>query len=174
MRSVLFGLLLAGAVSSAHALESITLVYGEGNNVNVFGLEPHSSEWRRWPVDGRWELSAYGMASVAYWRAREETLHKQLWDFAVAPVIRMERASGGETPYFEASLGAHYLSAQQINGNRAFSTNFQFGEFVAAGLRFGSQHRLEVSLRLQHVSNGGIRNPNPGLTFVSLALGCHL
>jgi len=25
-------------------------------------------------------------------------------------------------------------------------------------------------VRLQHVSNGGIRNPNPGLTFTSMAL----
>jgi lipid A 3-O-deacylase len=60
------------------------------------------------------------------------------------------------------------LSARRINGRREFSTRFQFGEFIGAGVLFGPRRELGVGVRLQHVSNGGIRNPNPGLTFVSV------
>jgi len=169
MRSLVAAALLSLA-ASAHALDGVSLVYGEGNHVGVYAVEVRSGDWRRWQLGESWRLSAYGVGSVAYWRAREESAHKELWDFAIAPVLRLERPREGVVPYFEASLGGHLLSKRQINGNREFSTAFQFGEFVGAGLLFGPRQDVGLGLRLQHVSNGGIKNPNPGLTFVSAAL----
>jgi hypothetical protein len=168
-------LLVAAALlcaSSAQALDGVAIVYGQGNSVDVFAVEARSGAWRRWALGELWRLSAYTQASIANWRAREEeTEHRELWDFGIAPVLRLERPRAGVVPYLEASLGAHLLSRRQINGNREFSTAFQFGEFVGAGVAFGARHELDLALRVQHVSNGGIKNPNPGLTFVSLALG---
>ena len=169
MRSLIAATLLSVS-ASAQALEGFSLLYGEGNHVGVYGVEARWGDWRQWQLSERWRLSAYGMGSLAYWRAREESEHKELWDVGVAPVLRLERLRDGVAPYFEASLGAHLLSSRQINGNRAFSTSFQFGEYVGAGLLFGPRHNVGVALRLQHVSNGGIENPNPGLTFVSAAM----
>lgn len=167
MRWLIAAMLLG--TSSAHAVDGVSLVYGQGNSVDVFAVQARSGAWRRWALGEAWRLSAYTVASVANWRAREETEHRELWDLGIAPVFRLERAR--TLPYLEASLGAHLLSRRQINGNREFSTAFQFGEFVGAGVAFGARHELDLALRLQHVSNGGIKNPNPGLTFVSLALG---
>jgi hypothetical protein len=171
MRSLIAAALLCGAITSAHAVDGVSLIYGQGNNVDVFGVEARSDEWRRWPVGANWRLSAYGVGSIAYWRAREETEHKELWDFGAAPALRLQGTrTSGAVPYVEASLGVHLLSSRQINGNRAFSTSFQFGEFVGAGVLFGPRQEFGLGMRLQHVSNGGIENPNPGLTFVSAAL----
>ena len=111
------------------------------------------------------------MGSIANWRAREHTEHKELWDFGIAPVLRLQRSTEGTVPYLEASLGVHLLSKRHINGNREFSTAFQFGEFVGAGLLFGARQNVGLGLRLQHVSNGGIKNPNPGLSFASVSAG---
>ena len=169
MRSLIAAALLC-ASASAQALDSVAFVYGEGNHAGVYAGELRTDEWRRWPLGSRWQLSAYGMGSIGYWRAREETVHKELWDFGLAPVLRLEKPREGAMPYFEASLGVHMLSGRHINGNREFSTNFQFGEYVAAGLAFGARHQYGVDLRLHHVSNGGIRNPNPGLTYVAAGL----
>src|SRR5438046_9455519 len=169
MRSLLAAALLFSA--SAHAVDGISLVYGQGNSVDVFGIEARSGEWRRWPIGEAWRLLVHGMGSIAYWRAREQTEHKELWDFGIAPVLRLQRTrSEGTVPYLEASLGVHLLSKRHINGNREFSTAFQFGEFVGAGLLFGPRQELGLGLRLQHVSNGGIKNPNPGLSFASVVL----
>jgi len=170
MRSVLAAALLCSAATSAHAVEGISLIYGQGNSVDVFGIEARTGEWRRWQLGNAWHMSAYGMGSVANWHAREHTENKELWDFGLAPVLRLERPGAGAVPYVEASLGAHLLSRRRINGNREFSTAFQFGEFVGGGVLFGPRQNFGIGVRLQHVSNGGIRNPNPGLTFTSVAL----
>jgi lipid A 3-O-deacylase len=71
-------------------------------------------------------------------------------------------------PYLEASVGLHLLSHTQINETRQFSTAFQFGEFLGAGVAFGDNYRYDIALRIQHVSNGGIKNPNDGLTYGAL------
>ena len=170
MRSVVAVVLLLISAST-QALDGVSFIYGSGDHVGVYGLEARSADWRRWQLGESWRLCAYGIGSLAYWRAREDSEHKELWDFGVAPVLRLQQArASGAVPYLEGSLGVHLLSKRQINGDRDFSTAFQFGEFVGAGVLFGPRQNVGLALRLQHISNGGIKNPNPGLTFVSAAL----
>nr|WP_311732042.1 acyloxyacyl hydrolase [Variovorax paradoxus] len=45
-------------------------------------------------------------------------------------------------------------------------TRFQFTEQLGIGRNFGAQGEHELSLRLRHFSNAGIRKPNPGENFV--------
>lgn len=169
MKAALLAALLLVAATHAQAVDGVGLVYGRGNNVDVLALEASSAEWRSWPRGNGDRVSLYGIGSIAYWHAREPTEHKQLWDLGFAPVVRLERPRGsGATAFLEASFGVHLLSKRRINGHRAFGTSFQFGEFVGAGLLFGARRQLGLGVRLQHVSNGGIRDPNPGLTFVSI------
>jgi hypothetical protein len=40
--------------------------------------------------------------------------------------------------------------------------------WLALGRSFGSGDRHEIALRAKHFSNGGVREPNPGLNFVQL------
>jgi hypothetical protein len=45
------------------------------------------------------------------------------------------------------------------------STAFQFGEFVGTGVNFGDRGEYGVGVRIQHISNGCIKQPNYGATF---------
>src|SRR5258708_14345808 len=104
MRSWVAGAFLCGAANSAHAVGGISLVYGQGNSVDVFGAELRTSEWRRWQLGDTWRVSAYGTGSVANWRAREHTENKELWDFGVVPRLRLARRPAAPAPGREATF----------------------------------------------------------------------
>ena len=90
-------------------------------------------------------------------------------------MARLEYSAGGSLiPYIEVSIGLNLLSQTQINEDRDFSTGLQFGEFLGAGVSFGGRHQFDIGLRLQHVSNGGIKNPNDGLTYGAPVIRYHL
>ena len=96
-----------------------------------------------------------------------------IYDVGLTPVFRLEGTAPGSA-YFEAAIGFHLLSDLQIDHDRPFSTRFQFGDHIGVGRRFGPRERYDLSLRLQHLSNGGIRRPNPGIDFLQLRFQYHL
>ena len=49
--------------------------------------------------------------------------------------------------------------------------NFQFTSHVTVGTRFGRGDRWEAGVRVQHISNAGIEDENPGLNFVMFEVG---
>jgi hypothetical protein len=57
MRSLLAAALLCGA-TSAQAVDGISLIYGQGNSVDIFGVELRSGDWRRWQLGDSWRVSA--------------------------------------------------------------------------------------------------------------------
>ena len=120
---------------------------------------PHPEQLaeRRW--DWYWELS------LGNWHSETGTVH----DLGVTPVLRYARHPRGW--YFEGGIGAHIFSDSHVSTDTDFSTRFQFGDHLGLGYRF---HTYNLSLRLQHLSNGGMRNPNPGINSVQLRLLYHL
>ncbi|AWQ06866.1 acyloxyacyl hydrolase [Bordetella bronchiseptica] len=77
--------------------------------------------------------------------------------------------AGPQSPwFFEAGLGGSVADGLYNSGRRRFSTTFQFTEVLAVGYRFGPERAYEVSLRVQHFSNAGIKKPNPGENFMFL------
>lgn len=79
--------------------------------------------------------------------------------------------AGPQSPwFFEAGLGGSVTDGLYNSGERRFSTAFQFTEVLAVGYRFGPEKAYEVSLRVQHFSNAGIKKPNPGENFMFLRL----
>jgi hypothetical protein len=165
------GLVLCAASQCAYCVDSVSVQVGTGNYVNVAGIGLGSAEWKRWAISQRWSLSVYGTAGLAYWRGNCDAPNNNLVDLSAAPVARFERGGGGSLlPYIEASIGVHLLSRSQLNESRDFSTGFQFGEFLGAGVSFGGRHQVDIGLRVQHVSNGGIKNPNDGLTYGALVI----
>lgn len=105
-----------------------------------------ASQWRG-PYDGgRRSISQIG--AIATWRYRFD---------------------GGASPWFvEGGLGVSVMDRLYRTDGRSFSTAFQFTEAIGAGYSFGTNGRHELSLRLQHFSNAGIKKPNPGENFVRL------
>jgi hypothetical protein len=52
--------------------------------------------------------------------------------------------------------------------HKEFSTRFNFYDTIGIGRSFGDHRQHEVSLRWAHVSNAGIKEPNPGENFIQL------
>jgi len=107
---------------------------------------------KRWHKAGYWELSA------GVWDNPQESTA----DIGLTPVFRFERA----WVYVEAAIGAHLVQTR-ISAHRTFSTALQFGDHVGAGIHSG---RYDLGLRIQHLSNGGVSSPNPGINFVLVRL----
>jgi len=146
------------------------LTGGHNTSVNVYGL---ALDWDFWRGDSSVEAGGFDArlaSGLAYWHGNEHpTSHASLWDLSLMPMLRWT-ASGTTAPRFlaEGRIGMHLLSATRINNDQVFSTAFQFGEWVGTGLTFGQDHRYELELYLQHVSNANIKKPNDGLTYLGI------
>ena len=142
----------------AQALDSLSAETGHGTR--DVGLWRLGASWRQHPEflkDTRWSL--HWEATVGGWHGDLGTVH----DVGVTPVWRYARYGRGM--YFEGAIGFHILSDSHINSDLGFSTRFQFGDHLGVGYRF---EKYDFGLRLQHLSNGGMRNPNPGINFLIL------
>jgi len=165
VKQFLAALLLAVSLP-VHALDSVSAEYGVGTHaVDMWRL---GLQWQAPPFDwmkkhDRW--SWYWDVSIGGWHGDEGTVH----DFGVTPVFRYMKASHGF--YLEGGIGAHLLSDSHINSDLGFSTRFQFGDHIGVGVRRG---QYDIGLRLQHLSNAGLRNPNPGVNFLQLHLAYEL
>ena len=99
--------------------------------------------------------------ALGQWKSDAGTMH----DLSITPVLRW--APGDRGAYLEGAIGLHLLSDSHISSDTDFSTRFQFGDHLGAGYRW---RRYDLALYAQHISNGGMRNPNPGMNFVALRL----
>ncbi len=122
--------------------------------------------WRR--DFGRTELSGVTEAYVSHWSARSENQRHGYTQVGLLPVIRM-RLDGGRSPwFFEGGIGLSYLDNLYRRQDKQFSTRFNFVDVVGVGRSLDPERRREVSLRFSHVSNAGIKEPNPGENFLQL------
>ena len=115
-------------------------------------------------VYGRWEIG------VGRWRADlngEEREQNWVTQVSLVPTLRISGLSGRGW-YGEIGSGPAMLMPVFRTRNRSFSTEFNFQSHLALGykLRHDAQH--DFGLRLEHFSNAGIRDPNPGMDLASL------
>jgi lipid A 3-O-deacylase len=159
-------LALACFAGPARALDGASLELGRGNDATDAWRIGLVWNWdKRWWQRGGWHLGAYWEVQLGEWNNGHNT-----HDLSLTPVFRYQRSAGDVRPYVEAAIGFHLLSDLHISTQRLFSTNFQYGDHFAFGVRTG---RSDFSLRLQHVSNGGLAKPNPGINFVLLRYQRH-
>ena len=120
------------------------------------------------PGDILSSISFYWDIFVSQWRAlRTEGVEER--SYTQVGVIANWRYffNRGDSPWFvEAGIGGTVMDRLYRTSDREFSTAFQFTEQFGIGRSFGVQGEQELSLRVQHFSNGGIKAPNPGETFV--------
>ena len=107
---------------------------------------------------------------ISQWRApRPDGLDKRSYTQLGVIANWRYRFSQGESPWFvEAGVGGTVMDSIYRTPAREFSTTFQFTEQLGVGRNFGVRGEHEVALRLQHFSNAGIKEPNPGQNFVRL------
>jgi lipid A 3-O-deacylase len=153
---------IAAAVSPAWAVDGVALEAGAGEGVRM-GRIGLVWDWnRRWFQGNQWHLGGYWDLSLGYWNSRtvQPGQNDDITEIAITPVFRIQR-NNLQGPYVEAGIGAHLLSRSEI-GNKQLSTNFQFGDHIGIGYRFG---QFDLGYRFQHLSNAGIKRPNPGINF---------
>ncbi len=126
-------------------------------------------------VDGKsgWYIRRLWEFDIGYWEWDDPKPHREgdLAEVALRPTFRLQRGpERAGRPYLEGAIGIHFLS-ETVVSDRELSTNFHFGSHLGVGFYFGPKNRYDLTLRLQHLSNAGIENPNPGINFYILRLG---
>jgi len=166
--SALLFLVLIGLVSkSALAVDGLSLEAGGGNGVDVVRAGVQWKWASKWFTGGSYHVGGYWDLQLGQWNGASN-----ITDIGLTPTFRLESTSG-LGPYAEAAIGFHYLSGKNITTAKQFSTNFQFGDHIGAGYRFGDKGQYDLGLRLQHLSNGGIKKPNPGINHALLRFQYH-
>lgn len=112
-------------------------------------------------------LSAYLDGFISVWRAdrHDGQPDRNLVQFGHIAALRYRFAQGRARWFVDAGVGLTYADRHYRAPSHFFSTRFQFTEIIGIGLRLDRRARHELSLRFQHVSNAGIRKPNPGEDF---------
>jgi lipid A 3-O-deacylase len=119
-----------------------------------------------WWEAGGYHVEVVGEAHASYWDIRESgAVNSGIWELGVTPVLRFVRSTGRFRPYIEAGIGVRMLSHVRETADRTFSSSFQFADMVGVGLQFGSHQNYRAGYRFQHLSNAGIKHPNPGINF---------
>ncbi|RZI77250.1 MAG: acyloxyacyl hydrolase [Variovorax sp.] len=120
-------------------------------------------------------VTSYGDVFVSQWRARNAGGDGRRTYTQIGAIATWRyRFDGGASPWFaDAGIGVSLMDKLYATPERVFSTRFQFTEVLGIGRNFGPTGAHEVSLRLQHFSNAGIKKPNPGENFVRLRYAYH-
>jgi hypothetical protein len=116
------------------------------------------------------DTSGYVEASFGRWVADvSDGSRSSAWvtQVGITPVLRWHPFDSARW-FTEAGIGLNVLAPLYRSTDKRFSTAFNFGDHVGIGVKFGPQFGQELSLRLQHFSNAGIKDPNPGENFLQL------
>jgi len=113
---------------------------------------------------GRWEIS------VGRWRTdADDGGGDRAWVTQVSVLPTLRLTSPGEHGWYaELGSGPSFLMPVFRSRDREFSTEFNFQSHFAVGYVLGWGGKHDVGLRVEHFSNAGIREPNPGMNFASL------
>lgn len=164
--------ILQAGISSAQALDSASFEYGTGNGAEMWRA---GAQWKwqsQWLQTGNWHMGGYWDVQLGRWGGSGKN---SITDIGLTPVFRFQQTNPSSiSPYVEGAIGFHLITRVRLEPERGFSSAFQFGDHIGAGARFGSRGRYDLSLRYQHVSNGGIKKPNNGINFTQLRFQYHL
>ena len=170
VRAIVAGLALGAGAANA---DSAALIGGASSAASIVGA---AWAWRaknalaEWPTARLvWGIEADAM-NIHSRRGRPIGA-ADIAAIGATPNLRLDWPQQGLAPYAEVGVGAHLLSRTQLRGGPSLGTAFQFGEWLGAGMRFGAGRALELGLRIEHLSNAGIKLPNDGLTFVAARFG---
>ena len=81
------------------------------------------------------------------------------------PVWRLP--AWNEKMFLDIGFSPTILSGSTFNGRDA-GGNFHFTSSLSIGAKLGRNETGSIALRIQHMSNGGLNNTNPGLDMVGL------
>jgi hypothetical protein len=114
--------------------------------------------------------TGYTEVAVGRWATDNNTDGGQDWvtQVGITPVIRVHPHSQFADWFVEGGVGINLIRPFYRDDDKRFSTQFNFGDHIGIGREFGRDARQEISLRLQHFSNAGLKEPNPGENFMQI------
>ncbi|MFC5431649.1 MAG: acyloxyacyl hydrolase [Paraburkholderia sp.] len=168
----LFAGLLAGSTAAHAARWGVQLAGGVADHdvkkADLGGVWDPGWQW--WKIGG-YHFTVVGEGHVAYWDLEEKPVsHANIWEFGFTPVFRFVKSSGYIRPFIEAGVGVRLLSHVDETRDRSFSSSFQFADMVGVGAQFGERQNYQAGFRFQHLSNAGLKHPNPGVNFSQIYL----
>ena len=162
---------LAFFSGTAFAVDSASIEFGTGNGAEMWRVGAQWSWQSKWLERGNWHMGGYWDAQVGQWSGSGKNT---ITDVGLTPVFRFQETQpSGISPYVEGAIGFHLVAPVRLDERRGFTSAFQFGDHVGVGARFGERHRYDLALRLQHLSNAGIRKPNNGINFTQVRFQLH-
>lgn len=168
-KSLVTGLIFVASSFACHAADSVSLELDGGERLQMarVGLQ---WDWNKhWfssngtHIGGYWDLTLGQLRGTKY--RNDPNATQDITLIGITPVFRFQRDSK-TGPYAEAGIGINLMSKLYDNDDNRLSTAFQFGDHVGVGYVFAN--KLDVGLKLQHYSNGGIKEPNSGINFIGL------
>jgi hypothetical protein len=171
IRKIIVVLSISWVIASppVHAIDGVSIEAGNRNGVDMGRIGVQWNWKSRWFQGQNWHVGGYWDLAAGYWeRNALPEQNDNITEIGLTPVFRLQQ-NDLKGPYLEAGVGLHLLSKTSI-GDKRFSTQFQFGDHLGIGYRFGAKGAFDLSYRYQHLSNGGIKKPNNGINFNQIRL----
>jgi len=153
-------LAFAGTAAAHGRSELVTSVGRAADNADIDIIR--LAYRRSLTSDVRWWMPTLVEFGGGIWRVPDLAGSTQRFDLHATPVWRADFAR----TYVEGGIGAYMLSHTINNNTTHLATSFEFGSHAGAGLRLGTHGETRVGIALQHLSNGGIKQPNGGVNFM--------
>nr|WP_242431768.1 acyloxyacyl hydrolase [Burkholderia ambifaria] len=176
MRPVAAAALLSIANSNVAAAElvgwhhpAVHLGYGRdtSHDINKYELGINFNTPIQYGNPEGWLFRLQAEANIAGWNTRGETNKRDLTELGLSPILRLEKHGGHVVPFVEGSVGVRILSHAGTSDQHRMGSAFQFSDMVGVGVGLGKNAATEIGFRFQHISNAGIKEPNPGSNFYS-------
>lgn len=124
--------------------------------------------WRHGFAGG--EFSGATEVFLSEWRADAPGgTRRGFSQLGLVPMFRWRGDEGRSGWFVEGGIGLSVLDRQYVTANRVQSSQWNFSDNLALGHDIGKSG--ELSLRWQHSSNGGLKEPNPGINLFALRYG---
>ena len=143
---------------------------GSGDNSSYALVVGTTQPWAKaqWAL-GSGQLRAHWDAWLGGWSNRDNARDRFTTPaLGIGPSLRWRGAQGTAPWFVEAGTALMVTGKRLYRSEQRMGTRWNFATHLGIGMNFGPQSMHEVSLRIQHASNAGIKSPNPGINFVQL------
>lgn len=167
--AALAALTMSQATFAADWLDTASLEVGGGDKAQMLRVAVQKDWNVHWFQSNGRHLGGYWDANLAFWRGtaykNNPDQNQYLWVLGLTPVFRYQNDNKLGL-YAEAGIGPSFSSHLYNNADNRLSTSFEFADHI--GIGYVLDNKWDLSARLQHYSNGGIKHPNSGVNWVVL------
>ena len=118
-------------------------------------------------------MSGYSELTFAHWRVDPGGGNRSHHQIGLNPTFRWYRQRDSRW-FVDLGAGFNVITPLYRTRDKRFSTEFNFGDHFGLGLELGRARSHELSVRIEHYSNGGIDSPNPGEEFLQFRYRVHI